>query len=146
MKALSRIAALALFGLLAVSASAQEPKSAPPPPPDPTFTYTPARGKLTYVGHLEGEGHLRGRGIIQIIDTADNELSVPIQKIDSIVLTARRDKPPECKYYSQKAVITLIDGSSVEGCFGAAKVKLVTSTVTVENIGALNGKFVRNKE
>jgi hypothetical protein len=72
-------------------------------------------------------------------------LSVPIQKIDSIVLTSRREKPPECRYYSPKAVVTLLDGSTVEGCFGAAPVKLVTKTVTVENVGGLNGRIVRNK-
>jgi hypothetical protein len=140
MNAFFRVATLALFGLLVVSARAQQPE------PVPTFTFTPARGKHQYVGHIEPEGHLRGKGIIQIIDSSENLLSVPILKIDSIVLTSRREKPAECKYYSPKAVITLVDGSTVEGCFGAAPVKLVTSTVAVENIGGLSGKFVRNKE
>jgi hypothetical protein len=146
MNAPRRIATVVLCGLLAASAHAQEPKSASAPAPDPTFTYTPAHGKQQYVGHLDPQGHLRGKGMIQIIDSGDNLLSVPIQKIDSIVLTPRREKPAECRYYSPKAVVTLVDGSSVEGCFGSAPVKLVTSTVTVENVGGLNGRIVRNKQ
>jgi hypothetical protein len=133
-----RVTTLAFLGLLVVSGIAQVS--------EPMFTFTSSDGKLKYVGHFEAEGDIRGKGVIEIIDGGDNMVSVPIQKIDSIVLTPRKDRPPECRYYSNKVVVTFLDGTTVEGCFGPRKINLVTATVTVQHVGSLNGRLVRKKE
>ncbi|HWY20047.1 MAG TPA: hypothetical protein VNX26_02445 [Candidatus Acidoferrum sp.] len=109
--------------------------------PQTLFTFTTSGGKV-YVGYFDADGS----SILTFTDETNNQMKVKAEDISSGVLTKRKGSGNNmAPCYDEKAVVTLGDKTTIEGCFRPYHMTFISGKVSME-VSSLTGSFVRKKD